>query len=231
MLQSTKDFIPSIHKEGYLIIAVFAFVTMILFSFSDTLGWLGTIALIWCVFFFRDPTRVTQEGHDLVISPADGIVQMITKALPPEELGMHPDYMTRISVFLSVFDVHVNRVPVHGRVTKTHYRPGKFFNACLDKASEDNERQSIRITCPDNKDIAVVQIAGLIARRIVCDLKEDQEVQAGERFGIIRFGSRVDIYLPPEIEPKVLVGQRVVGGETILAVLNTEQQTIRGIAR
>ncbi len=231
MLQSTKDFIPSIHKEGYLIIAIFAFVTMILFSFSDTLGWLGTIALIWCVFFFRDPTRVTQTGENLVISPADGIVQMITSSYPPEELSMPQKEMTRISIFLSVFDVHVNRIPVNGKITKLHYRPGKFFNASLDKASVDNERQSVCITRPNGEEIAVVQIAGLIARRIICDLKDDQDVLAGERFGIIRFGSRVDIYLPTAIEPRVIVGQRAVGGETILADFGDEQRVIKGVAR
>ncbi len=231
MFENTKDFIPSIHKEGYLIIAIFAFITMMLFSFSDTLGWIGTIGLIWCVFFFRDPVRVTPQVDGFVISPADGIVQMITKAYPPEELEMPLEEMTRISIFLSVFDVHVNRIPVNGKITKLHYRPGKFFNAALDKASVDNERQSVRIQRPSGEEIAVVQIAGLIARRIICDLKDNQEVAAGERFGIIRFGSRTDVYLPTYVIPKVIVGQRAVGGETILADFDSNSPLLKGIAR
>ena len=220
MLETIKDQIPNIHKEGYLIILGFIVATAILFGFANTLGWLGVIMTLWCIYFFRDPERVTPIGNDLVISPADGLVQSITRALPPVELDMEPIAMTRVSIFLNVFDVHVNRVPVDGQVVKSHYHHGKFFNASLDKASEHNERQSILVETPSGAHIAFVQIAGLIARRIICDLEEGETVTAGKRFGIIKFGSRVDVYLPEGVAPHILVGQKAVGGETVIAKLS-----------
>ncbi|MDZ5761141.1 Phosphatidylserine decarboxylase proenzyme [Lyticum sinuosum] len=207
----------NIHKEGYLIILLFVVLDLIFFSFSNKLGWIGIIGVVWCVYFFRDPNRFTPPGDNIIVSPADGIIQMITTAVPPKELNMPEVQMNRISIFLNIFDVHVNRIPLSGKVNGSHYRPGKFFNASLDKASIDNERQSIWIKDKYDQDFAVVQIAGLIARRIVCDLSIGSDVNTGDRFGIIRFGSRVDLYLPLNIKPKVITGQRMIGGETIIA--------------
>jgi phosphatidylserine decarboxylase len=205
---------------------VFIAVTLLLFLVSDTLGWIGVLLSFWCAFFFRDPIRVTPIIPHAIISPADGIISKITLAKPPAELEMGEQEMKRISIFLNVFDVHVNRIPIDGKVTKLHYHEGKFFNASLDKASEHNERQSILLETADETQVAVVQIAGLVARRIVCDLADAQNVAAGERFGIIRFGSRVDVYLPANIEPYVFEGQRVLGGETVLANLKSKQKAL-----
>jgi phosphatidylserine decarboxylase len=171
----------------------------------------------WCTYFFRDPARVTPTEPGLVISPADGLVQSIGPALPPPELGMEARPRTRISIFMNVFDVHVNRAPMDGKITALAYRPGKFFNASLDKASDLNERQSLRMTSTDGKDIAIVQIAGLVARRILCWANEGQDMRAGERFGMIRFGSRVDVYLDDGMIPLAIVGQSALSGETVLA--------------
>ncbi|MBA8667695.1 phosphatidylserine decarboxylase [Holosporaceae bacterium 'Namur'] len=231
MIESIKDFIPGIHKEGYVFILIFIIITLVLFLISQKLGWIGVLLTIWCIFFFRDPERVTPIEKDFVISPADGLVQRITTAkLPPELEGGDEEY-TRVSIFLNVFDVHVNRIPIEGEVKILHYHPGKFFNASLDKASEHNERQSILIETLENKLVGVVQIAGLIARRIVCNLKDHEQVKTGERFGIIRFGSRVDVYLPKGIEPQVIEGQRVVGGESIIANLEGVQNKRIGEVR
>lgn len=215
------DISKIVHKEGYIFIALFAIITFVLSSFSSTLFVIGAVMTAWCVYFFRNPIRYTPIVKDAVISAADGIVQSITEAAAPAELGMGKDPMLRISVFLDVLNVHVNRIPVEGKVTGLHYHPGKFFNASLDKASLYNERQSILIETPSGTKVACVQIAGLIARRIVCDLEEGEKVEAGARFGIIRFGSRVDIYLPRKTLPLVCEGQTVVGGETILANLKS----------
>lgn len=217
MLKDLLSHLPNIHKEGYLFIAIFVVVTFFLFSFSETLGTIALIVTIWCVCFFRDPARVTPIGEGLVVSPADGIVTFVGEAEAPQELGFGKEKRTRVSIFLSVFDVHVNRVPVAGDVTKLHYHAGKFVSATLDKSSDLNERQSILITGNDKKEYGVVQIAGLIARRIVCDLDEKQTVSPGQRFGIIRFGSRVDVYLPKGVNPTVGIGQKMVGGETVIA--------------
>jgi len=206
-----------INRDGWRFIAIFAVVSLVLFAFSPVLGWLGVLATVWCVFFFRDPPRVTPSRDGLVVSPADGLVQMIEPAVPPPELGMGNDPRMRISIFLNVFDVHVNRIPAHGRIVRLCYRPGKFMNAAFDKASELNERQSARLRMSSGQEIAFVQIAGLIARRIVCDLAEGQTVRAGERFGLIRFGSRCDVYLDEGMAPFVAIGQRMVAGETVLA--------------
>ncbi len=196
----------------------------------EGLALLGLAFTLFCVFFFRDPNRVTPVGDNLVVSPADGKVLSVTPGVKlPKELGDSEDAYTRVSIFLSVLDVHVFRNPVSGRVTKTDYRPGKFVNAALDKASEDNERASALIETADAKKVAVIQIAGLIARRIVSDLKEGDTVQGGARYGIIRFGSRADIYIPAGIAPMVIEGQRAVGGETILADLSVQGPARMGI--
>lgn len=218
-----KDFIPPIHKEGFIFIILFLIITIVLASFSSFLGTIGLILSLWCVFFFRDPVRIVPVGDNLIISPADGVVQNIIEASPPASLGMGNEKRTRVSVFLSVFNVHVNRVPATGSIKKLYYHPGKFFNASLDKASEFNERQEVLMTMPNGEEVAFSQIAGLIARRIVCDLKEGQEVKAGEKFGIIRFGSRMDIYLPEGINPMVAIGQTMIAGETIIADLNDKK--------
>ena len=196
MFENLKDWLPSIHKEGYVFVVSFMLVTFVMFAVSNTLGWIGVIMTLWCVYFFRDPERITPVVDGAIISPADGVIQKIVKTLPPKELGMEEQEMMRISVFLNVFNVHVNRIAIDGTIEKAHYNPGKFLNASLDKASEDNERQSLLIQTNSGHSVAVVQIAGLIARRIVCDVKEGDEVLAGSRFGIIRFGSRVDVYVP-----------------------------------
>lgn len=208
-----------IHRAGWPFIALFSGITLVFFLFSTTLGFMGLILTVWCVYFFRNPRRVTPQGKGLIVSPGDGIVTKIEAAIPPKELKWTKKPLTRISIFLNVFDVHVNRIPVSGVITKIHYHPGKFFNASLDKASEHNERNSVIIKTPSGQEMLVVQIAGLIARRILCEIKEGQEVNAGETFGIIRFGSRVDLYLPEGINPQVIEGQRMIGGETIIGDL------------
>jgi phosphatidylserine decarboxylase len=183
------------------------------------LFWLGTLFTLFCLYFFRDPTRVQPERESLVLAPADGRIVSIQPAVPPEELGLGPAPRWRVAIFLSVLDVHVNRVPADGTVTRIAYRHGKYLNASLDKASVDNERNAIALKLPDGRDMAVVQIAGLIARRILCDVREGDRVQAGERFGIIRFGSRTDLYLPEGVRPLVAEGQTMIGGETVIADL------------
>jgi phosphatidylserine decarboxylase len=185
------------------------------------LFWLGTFFTLFCLYFFRDPTRVPPERENLVLAPADGRIVSIIQAVPPEELGLGlgPAPRWRVAIFLSVLDVHVNRVPVTGTVTRIAYRHGKYLNASLDKASVDNERNAIALRLPDGRDLAVVQIAGLIARRILCDIREGDTVQAGDRFGIIRFGSRTDVYLPEGVRPLVAEGQTMIGGETVIADL------------
>lgn len=220
-----------INREGYRFVAVFAVIAFVLFQIAEPLGWLGVVLTAWCAYFFRDPERVTPTREGLIVSPADGVVQMIERAIPPEELGMGDDARTRISVFMNVFNVHVNRVPIDGTIDKVCYRPGKFFNAALDKASDDNERQSIRMTSSGGREIAFVQIAGLVARRILCDIKEGQEVKAGNRFGLIRFGSRVDVYLEDGIEALVIPGQQTVAGETILADAGSAEAQRHGEVR
>lgn len=219
--------IKPMHPEGFRFLAIFAAITLVLFLLWEPLGWIGVGLTVWCYYFFRDPERVTPTRPGLVVSPADGIVSLIEPAVPPAELGMADMPLTRVSVFMSVFNCHVNRSPVAGEVTAISYRPGKFFNASLDKASADNERNSLRIRMADGRDLAVVQIAGLVARRILCFVKPGDRLGTGERFGLIRFGSRLDVYLPPGVEPLVRVGQTMVAGETVLADLNP---TTRGPA-
>ncbi len=200
--------------------AIFAAVTLLLWWLAiPVLPWIGILLTAWCAYFFRDPTRVTPQGEALIISPADGLVSAIEKLLPPPELDLPREPMTRISVFMNVLDVHVNRSPIAARIARITYVPGLFLNAELDKASNDNERQAFTLDVADGSRIGVIQIAGLIARRIVKFVEEGDTLQAGQRFGLIRFGSRVDVYLPAEVAPLVCVGQRAIAGETILADL------------
>ncbi len=207
-----------ISPEGYPFIGIFALVTIFLFWVWTPLGWAGTVLTIWCVLFFRDPPRVTPMRDGVIVAPADGMISMVTSAAPPRELGLGDKLLPRVSIFMSVFNCHINRSPATGRIEKILYQPGKFFNADLDKASLDNERNSL-VIATSGGNIGVVQIAGLVARRIVCFVREGQNVSAGERFGMIRFGSRLDIYLPEGVIPHVAVGQTAVGGETVLADL------------
>jgi phosphatidylserine decarboxylase len=218
-----STFLKPMHREGYRFVAVFAAATAVLFWLAEPLGWIGVCLTVWCYYFFRDPPRVTPLRDGLVISPADGVVSMIGPAIPPEELGLGPAAMTRISVFMNVFNCHVNRLPIAGTIMKVAYRPGKFLNASLDKASVDNERNALAIRLPDGRDYAVVQIAGLVARRIVCDVKAGQTLRTGERFGMIRFGSRLDIYLPAGVQPLIALGQSALAGETVLADLASDE--------
>jgi phosphatidylserine decarboxylase len=215
--RSIRQAVPPVHPEGHVFIGVFAAVTLFLawmqFNFMFALG---LVLTIWCVAFFRDPPRITPHDENLIISPADGTVCAIEQVLPPIEINLSDTPLTRISIFMSVFDGHINRAPVTGQVTAIAYSPGLFLNADLDKASEDNERNALIIETPEHK-IGVVQIAGLIARRIVCFAHEGDRLQAGERFGLIRFGSRVDVYVPVTAEPHVAVGQKTIAGETVIA--------------
>ncbi len=181
------------------------------------LGLVGVVLTLWCVYFFRDPERFTPTREGLIISPADGVVQLIDKAAPPPELDMGDEERERVCVFMNVFNVHVNRVPIDGIIRRIAYRPGRFLNAALDKASIDNERQSYCLETDSGHDIAFVQIAGLVARRIICQAQEGQPVEAGQRFGLIRFGSRVDVYLPKGTKPLVVLGQSMIAGETVIA--------------
>ena len=225
-----RVFVP-IHPAGWPFIAIFAVVTLVLADFAAPLGLLGAVLTLWCIYFFRDPPRMTPTRDGLVISPADGVVERIDAAPPPKELGMGETAMTRIAVFMNVFDVHVNRSPVDATITGLAYRPGKFVNASLDKASEGNERQSLRLRTKEGAEIAVCQIAGLIARRILCDVAAGQEIEAGQRFGMIRFGSRVDVYVPEGTAIVAVVGQKTVGGETIIADLHAQHSPFQGEIR
>ncbi len=219
-------FLKPMHPEGYKFVAIFALIAAALMWLWQPLGWLGIGATVWCYYFFRDPKRSVPQDASLILSPADGVISLIEPAVPPPELGMGPQALIRVSVFMNVFNCHVNRAPVAGEITAVAYRPGKFFNASLDKASSDNERNALAIRMADGRQIAVVQIAGLVARRIVCWGKPGQGVRAGERFGLIRFGSRLDVYLPEGVAPQVALGQTMVAGESVIATLgqNTARQ-------
>jgi phosphatidylserine decarboxylase len=211
-----------VHPDGWKFIAAAAVATLILFIIWAPLGWLGLIVTLWMAYFFRDPWRVTptrsgSSDSGLIVSPADGIVVALAPAPPPPELAMGAEPVPRIGIFLNLFDVHVARAPVGGRLAARRYTKGRFVNASLDKASEHNERLAIRMVTDDGPDIAFVLIAGLVARRIVCQAYEGQRLAAGERIGLIRFGSRVDVYCPPPYVPLVVSGQRMVAGETVLA--------------
>lgn len=217
--ETLKPVLFPVHPAGWPFIAAFAGVTVLLGLLWSPFLAIGGALTIWCVCFFRDPDRITPVRPGLVVSPADGKVQSVSKAVPPPELDLGMEALPRVSIFMNVFDCHVNRAPVDGQVDLLAYRPGKFINASLDKASEDNERQSVRIAMADGRAVGCVQIAGLVARRILCWLQPEQTLRAGERIGMIRFGSRVDVYLPEGTAPLVVVGQTAIAGETVLADL------------
>ena len=218
-MRMRDTFIKPMHPEGYRFVGIFAAITVVLFLIWHVLGWIGVGLTIWCYYFFRDPKRSVPLGVTLVLSPADGVVSLIEPAVPPLELGLGQQALTRVSVFMSVFNCHVNRMPVGGQITAIAYRPGKFFNASMDKASTDNERNGVAILLPDGRQVGVVQIAGLVARRIVCFAKTGQTLRTGDRFGLIRFGSRLDVYLPVGVAPMVSLGQTMIAGETVIADL------------
>jgi phosphatidylserine decarboxylase len=218
IVASIRSQLVPIHQEGYRFIGMFALASLFLFWLWSPLGWIGTALTIWCTLFFRDPVRVTPVREGLVVAPADGRVSQIINAVPPPELNLGERPMPRVSIFMSVFDCHVNRSPVAGRIERIVYKAGAFINADLDKASEDNERNSFVIAAGTTR-VGVVQIAGLLARRIVCFVSEGATVGAGERIGMIRFGSRVDIYLPESTRPLVAEGQTAIAGETLIADL------------
>lgn len=219
-----STFVKPMHKEGLKFVGAFAAITFVLFLIADILGWVGVILTIWCYYFFRDPKRSVPTREGLIVSPADGIVSLIEMATPPEELGVGSDPLLRVSVFMSVFNCHINRAPIAGKITALAYRPGKFLNASLDKASSDNERSSIAIEMADGRQLVVVQIAGLVARRILGFVEKGQNLRTGERFGLIRFGSRLDVYLPTGVNPLVALGQTMVAGETVLADLTSKDE-------
>ena len=211
--------VKPLHREGPKFVAIFAVVSIVLALIWEPLGVIGLLLTVWCYYFFRDPERTVPMDEGQVVSPADGVVSLIEPAVPPAELGLGEAALTRVSVFMSVFDCHVNRAPVAGEVTATAYRPGKFLSAELDKASEENERNGIVLTMADGTRLGVVQIAGLVARRILCEVEQGAMLDRGDRFGLIRFGSRLDVYLPDGTAPRVAIGQSMISGETVLAVL------------
>ena len=207
---------PKVHKEGYKFLIIFGVITLIFYFISNFLGLVGLVLTIWCYYFFRDPERYPINDEDYLVSPADGVVLQVRETNGPKELNLENKTFTKVSVFMNVFDCHVNRTPCSGKVSKILYMPGKFFNASLDKASEDNERNYYKITNRNGEDIVVVQIAGLIARRIVCETNEDSDLQQGDRIGMIRFGSRADLYFE-NYKPLVKVDQKTIAGETLIA--------------
>ncbi len=207
---------PKIHAEGYKFLVIAGIITIVFYIFSNFLGLIGLVLTIWVYYFFRDPERVIIDDDNYLVSPADGEVIKVEEVNGPKELGLENKKFKKISVFMNVFDCHVNRTPCAGKIEEILYKPGKFVNASLDKASEDNERNYFKIKDPHNNDIVVVQIAGLVARRIVCESNKDQELKQGDRIGMIRFGSRADIYYE-NYEPLVKVGQKAISGETLLA--------------
>lgn len=223
--------IKPMHPEGRRFVAIFAGASVLVGLLWAPLGLIGAGLTVWCYYFFRDPPRVTPARAGLIVSPADGIVSMIVPAVPPAELGLGPEARIRVSIFMNVFNCHVNRAPIGGRVTAVAYRKGRFLNAALDKASTDNERNALAIAMPDGRTLAVVQIAGLVARRILCTVTSGQTVATGERFGLIRFGSRLDVYLPAGVAPLVIVGQSMIAGETVLADLDGSEAARRGEVR
>jgi phosphatidylserine decarboxylase len=226
-----RRFLAPLHPDGFKFVAIAVVATLLLFLLWAPAGWAAAVVTLWMVYFFRDPWRVTPTRPGLLISPADGIVVSLAPATPPPELAMGDAAVVRIGIFLNIFDVHVTRAPVGGRVAAMRYTKGRFVNASLDKASEHNERLAIRVAPPEGPDIAFVLVAGLVARRIVCNLYDGQQVATGQRIGIIRFGSRVDIYCPPPYVPMVVAGQRMVGGETVLADRLAEEPPRQGIAQ
>ena len=208
--------LPKVHNEGYKVLVIFGVITLIFYFISNFLGLVGLVLTIWCYYFFRDPERYPINDEDYLVSPADGVVLQVKETNGPKELNLENKTFTKVSVFMNVFDCHVNRTPCSGKVSQILYKPGKFFNASLDKASEDNERNYYKIKDNHGNDIIVVQIAGLVARRIVCETNNNQQLNQGDRIGMIRFGSRADVYYE-NYEPLVKVGQIAISGETLLA--------------
>lgn len=230
ILDTIFESLSPVHPDGHKFIAIGAAVTLLFFFLYPPLGWLCALITAWIIYFFRDPQRVTPLRPGLVVSAADGKISGVEKVVPPAELGMGSDERVRISTFLSVFDVHINRSPVAGRIVRSLYVPGAFLNAALDKASEENERRILVIDTPEDGEVGVVQIAGLVARRIVTFSAIGDTLGVGQRFGLIRFGSRVDVYLPPGKTALVSIGQRAVAGETVLADLRSvepEREVLR----
>jgi phosphatidylserine decarboxylase len=223
LLETITDTMAPVHRDGHKFIAIGLGVTLILFLVWPTLGWIAALVTAWIIYFFRDPDRVCPLREGLVVAPADGKVSLIEKLRPPAELGLGDEERVRVSIFLSVFDVHIQRAPLAGRIIRSLYIPGAFLNAAVDKASEQNERRSIVIETAAGIKVGVVQIAGLVARRIVTFSEEGDSLGVGERFGLIRFGSRVDTYLPVGASPLVAVGQRAIGGETVLSDLRSTE--------
>jgi len=219
-----------LHPDGFKFVLAAVLATVLLFLVWPPAGWAAAVVTLWMVYFFRDPWRVTPNREGLLVSPADGIVTSVTPTRPPPELEMGDAEVTRIGIFLNIFDVHVTRAPVGGRVVALRYTKGRFVNASHEEASLNNERMAIRVAPPEGPEIAYVQIAGLVARRIVCDLREGQRIATGQRMGIIRFGSRVDVYCPPPYVTMVVAGQRMVGGETILADRLAQELPRQGVA-
>ena len=225
-----RKVLAPLHPDGFKFVLAAALATVLLFLFWTPAGWAAAVVTLWMVYFFRDPWRVTPTREGLLVSPADGIVTSVTPARPPPELEMGDVEVARIGIFLNIFDVHVTRAPVGGRVVALRYTKGRFVNASHEEASLNNERMAIRVAPPEGPEIAYVQIAGLVARRIVCDLREGQRIVTGQRMGIIRFGSRVDVYCPPPYVTMVVAGQRMVGGETVLADRFAQEPSRQGFA-
>ncbi len=226
-LDFLNKFIHPIHKDGYVFIGICGFAALVLNAISSFLGFVGLVVFVWCIYFFRNPARYVPQTKGVVLAPADGIVVDICNAKPPAELDIPLDRnFVKVSTYLSIFDVHIQRTPIAGIIERVEYNKGKFTSAIKDKASDDNERNSILIKTDDGYIIPVVQIAGYVSRRIVCWVKEGKICETGERFGLIRFGSRVDIYLPEGIIPKVAVGQRMIAGETVIADLKASDETV-----
>jgi phosphatidylserine decarboxylase len=226
-----RSVIVPIHRAGWPFIGIALAAAVLLGLLWEPLFWLGLLAAAYCAYFFRNPPRVTPTRVGLVIAPADGMVMPIERAVPPPELELGDQPLTRISIFLNIFNVHINRVPLDGTITALSYRPGKFVNAALDKASEDNERMTLKVTTYDGIDLGFVQIAGLVARRIVCNAKLGEPVRAGQVFGLIRFGSRMDVYLPEGVHPLVVPYQTAVAGETVIADLQSDETARQGEER
>lgn len=219
-----------LHPDGFKFVLAAAIATVLLFLVSKPAGWIALVVTLWLIYFFRDPWRVTPFREGVLVSPADGVVMSVDTAAPPPELEMGDAEMARIGIFLSLFDVHVNRAPLGGRVAALRYAKGRFLDASNAEASLHNERMAIRVSPPAGPEIAFVQVAGLVARRIVCDLREGQRIAAGQRVGIIRFGSRVDVYCPAPYVTVVVAGQRMVGGETVIADRFAQEPVTRGVA-
>ena len=226
-----RRLLAPLHPDGLKFVIGGVLATIVLFLLWRPAGWVALIATLWIAYFFRDPWRVTPSRAGLLVSPADGIVVSVAPAMPPAELALGESAIPRIGIFLNLFDVHVARAPIGGRVAATRYTQGRFVNAGLDKASEHNERMAIRMAPRDGPEIIFVLVAGLVARRIVCDLRQGQQVATGQRIGMIRFGSRVDVYCPPPYVPMVVLGQRMVGGETVLADRLAQEPPRQGVAQ